>query len=235
MTITTIPNNPCAQASSTGSQFTPAELLGLLGGLSASFEALHGVGDQWLQTSRDAVGKGLHGSHLVYVSDGKPVTQVPGRTERVITASAYGRRCAARHVASYSALQLAGAFAVTRVCGVRVPARALLVGAAINAVTHGVLDRREPLLRLAAWAKRTEYIEHATVVRKIGATSVETSEKADPDRPDGPDSPDDPDGPVVDVSGPGTALTEMDQAAHRAIGLLAAGVTTWLVAREATR
>lgn len=86
---------------------------------------------------------------------------------------------------SYSAVQLASALAVTRTLGYRVPASALLTGAAINAITHGVLDRREPLLWLAGKAGKSSYIKHATVVRKAGDEGT-------------------------DVSGPGTALMELD-------------------------
>ncbi|WP_328691530.1 hypothetical protein OHT20_04985 [Streptomyces caniferus] len=41
--------------------------------------------------------------------------------------------------------------------------------------------------------------------------------------------------PVQDVSGPGTAYMELDQAAHRAIGVAAALVTTWLTLRKGGR
>ena len=104
------------------------------------------------------------------------------------------------------ALLDAYSLAVTRVVGYRVPAAALLTGAAINAITHGILDRREPLLWLAEKAGKTGYIKHATVVRKAGGEGTEYPE------------------PVQDVSGPGTALMELDQAAGcRALGLRVAG------------
>ncbi|MCG7525180.1 hypothetical protein MHW47_12110 [Streptomyces sp. OfavH-34-F] len=40
---------------------------------------------------------------------------------------------------------------------------------------------------------------------------------------------------VQDVSGPGTALMELDQAAHRAIGVAAALVTAWITLRKGDR
>jgi hypothetical protein len=187
---------------------TRGERLTLFAGLTATFEALHGLGDHWIQQSRDAAGKGAHGTHLVYADNGTPVADHPGRDGRTMTASAYGRACATRHVASYSAVQLLASITVTRTFGVRVPVRALLAGAAINGLTHAVLDRREPLLWLAARAGKAGYIQHATAVRKPGDAAPE-------------------------LSGPGTALMELDEAAHRAIGVAAAAVTTWLATRAA--
>lgn len=187
---------------------TRGERLALYAALNTTFAGLHGLGDHWAQNSRDASGKGSHGAHLVYAADGKPVADNPGRPDRTMTASAYGRGCVIRHVASYTAVQTAAALAVTRAFGVRIPTRALLAGAAINGLTHAVLDRREPLLWLAAKAGKAGYIQHATAVRKPGDTSPE-------------------------LSGPGTALMELDEAAHRAIGVAAALVTTWLATRTA--
>jgi hypothetical protein len=189
---------------------TRGERLALYAALTTTFAGLHGLGDHWIQNSRDAAGKGAHGEHLVYAADGKPVADDPGRTGRTMTASAYGRGCVARHVASYSGVQLLASVGVTRACGVRVPARALLSGAAINGLTHAVLDRREPLLWLAARAGKSGYIQHATAVRKPGDQAAE-------------------------LSGPGTALMGLDEAAHRAIGVVAALVTTWLATRRTAR
>ncbi|MFJ9787815.1 hypothetical protein ACIRSS_50150 [Amycolatopsis sp. NPDC101161] len=152
--------------------------LALFAALQATFADVHPLCDEWIQRHNDAVGKGQ-----------------PGRE---------GAKHCARHVASYTAGQVAAAVAVTRVLGFRVPLRALAAGAAVNAVTHYVIDRREPLKALARLAGKQGYIEHATVQRRDG---------------------------VVDESGPGTALTELDQAAHRAIGVLASLTTTWLALR----
>ncbi|MGA5424424.1 hypothetical protein [Streptomyces lavendulocolor] len=114
-------------------------------------------------------------------------------------------------------MQLASTLAVTRTLGYRVPASALLTGAAINAITHGILDRREPLLWLAEKAGKSGYIKHATVVRKAGGESTEYPKA------------------VQDVSDPGTALMELDQAAHRAIGVAAVLVTAWITLRKGDR
>ncbi|MFD8938580.1 hypothetical protein ACFV0R_25575 [Streptomyces sp. NPDC059578] len=186
--------------------------LALFAALATAFDGLHPLCDQWVQNDKDACGKGLHGDHLVR-RDGTPVSESSGHQAQTMTASAYGRRAAARHVASYSAVQLAAAVAITRSLGHRVPAGALLAGTAINAITHGVIDRRDPLIWLAKKAGKYGYVQHATVVRKAGGESTEHPE------------------PVQDVAGPGTALMELDQALHRAIGVAAAAVTAYIAAR----
>ncbi|MFI5616716.1 hypothetical protein [Streptomyces sp. NPDC051567] len=194
-------------------QTIPVERLALLGTLVAIFGELHPALDQWVQNSKDASCKGLYGDHVVY-QDGTPVGQETGdRTGwPTMTASELGHRSVVRHVASYTAGQLVGTIAATRALGYRVPGRALLAGAAINAVTHAVIDRRKPLLWLAGKAGKRGYIDHCTAVRmdKDGALSAE-------------------------LSGPGTALMELDQALHRAIGVGAAVVTTWLATRQCGR
>ncbi|MFE7758315.1 hypothetical protein [Streptomyces sp. NPDC057429] len=195
----------------------PIEGLALVAALTAVFDGVHALGDHFVQNSHDASTKGMHGSHLVYKNDGSPVEESPwrhGKEGRACTASAYGRRSVSRHVASYSAVQLASTLAVTRTLGYRVPVSALLTGAAINAITHGILDRREPLLWLSEKAGKSGYIKHATVVRKAGGEGTDYPEA------------------VQDVSGPGTALMELDEAAHRAIGVAAALVTTWITLRK---
>ncbi|MFF1847116.1 hypothetical protein ACFVW9_36250 [Streptomyces sp. NPDC058217] len=137
------------------------EGLALVAALTAVFDGVHGLGDQFVQRQHDAVTKGMHGSHLVYKNDGSPAAENPwrhGKEGRTCTASAYGSRSVSRHVASYSAVQLASTLAVTRTLGYRVPASALLTGAAINAITHGILDRRDPPLWLAEKAGKSGYI-----------------------------------------------------------------------------
>ncbi|MFF7258606.1 hypothetical protein [Streptomyces microflavus] len=201
-------------------RFRAIEGLALVATLTSVFGEIHPLCDQFVQNSHDASTKGMHGSHLVYKSDGSTVEADPwrhGKEGRTCTASAYGRRSVSRHVASYSAVQLASTLAVTRTLGYRVPAAALLTGAAINAITHGIIDRRDPLLWLAEKTGKAGYIKHATVVRKQGGEGTEYPE------------------PVQDVSGPGTALMELDQAAHRAIGVAAALVTTWITLRKGGR
>lgn len=196
------------------------EGLALVAALTSVFGEIHPLCDQFVQNSHDASTKGMHGTHRVYVSDGSTVEADPwrhGKDGKTCTASAYGRRSVTRHVASYTAVQLASTLAVTRTLGYRVPAAALLTGAAINAITHGIIDRRDPLLWLAEKTGKGGYIKHATVVRKAGGEGTEYPEA------------------VQDVSGPGTALMELDQAAHRAIGVAAALVTTWITLRKGGR
>lgn len=188
----------------------PVERLALLGTLLAVFGELHPALDQWAQRPADSACKGLRGNHTVYL-DGTPVGREDAdRAGRpTLTASNLGRRSVARHVASYTAGQLAGTIAATRALGYRVPPRALLAGAAINSFTHAVIDRRAPLLWLAERAGKGAYVDHCTAVRM------------------------DPDGTLTtELSGPGTALMELDQALHRAIGVAAAVVTTWLATRD---
>ncbi len=152
--------------------------LALFATLQATFTDIHPLCDHWLQSSEDAAGKGK-----------------PGRE---------GAKHCARHVASYTAGQVAAAVAVTRVLGFRMPLRALAAGTLLNAATHYVIDRREPLKAMARLAGKQGYVEHATVQRRDG---------------------------VIDAAGPGTAFTELDQAAHRAIGVAASLVTTWIALR----
>jgi hypothetical protein len=189
-----------------------ASRLALLGTLVAVFGELHPCFDQWGQRSEDAALKGLHGELKVW-RDGTPVgEETDDRTgQPACTASQAGRRAAARHVASYTAGQLAGTIVVTRALGYRVPLRALLAGAAVNGVTHFIIDRREPLLWLADRTGKRGYIDHCHAVRMSA---------------DGT--------PAAEMSGPGTALMELDQALHRAIGVGAALVTAWLATRDAS-
>jgi hypothetical protein len=184
--------------------------LALFAGLLGTFDGLHPLCDQWVQNSQDAARKGDHGDHLVY-RDGTPVgEETDDRTgQPTMTASQLGRRSVARHVASYSAVQVAATVAVTRTLGYRLPAKALLAGAAINAGTNLVIDRREPLLWLAGKASKRGYVDHCTAARVAADGTVS-----------------------AELSGPGTALMELNQALHRAIGVGAALVTTWLATRK---
>ncbi len=183
------------------------ERLALLGSLLALFGELHPLYDQWGQASRDAQCKGMHGDHLVH-DDGTPADGTRPRSQ-LVTASQLGRRSAARHAATYTAGQLVAAAAVTRACGYRVPAGPLLVGGAITAVTHAVIDRRRLLLRCASKFGKGTYVENFGAVRMEENGTLR-----------------------VDLSGPGTALFELDQAAHRAFGVIAAVAVTCLAVRE---
>ncbi|GHE31337.1 hypothetical protein GCM10017673_37580 [Streptosporangium violaceochromogenes] len=187
----------------------------LFGALSGAFMLAHRLADQWVQDSGDAVNKDAHGAHLVY-ADGVEVGAEPDGQDRTgwptMTATQLGRRCAARHVATYTAVQTAAAAAVTGLLGRRLPARALLAAAAINSATHYVIDRRAPLLKLAELLGKTGYIDHCQAVRRL------------------------PDGALtVEQSGPGTAVMELDQALHELCGGVAALVATVLAVRAADR
>lgn len=158
--------------------------LALFAALQATFSDVHPYCDQILQSSKDAMGKGD-----------------PGRA---------GAKHCARHVATYSAGQALAGYVVTRALGYRIRPAALLAGIALNAGTHYVIDRREPLktfLRSKPIGKAS-YLAHATVQRRDG---------------------------VIDEGGPGTALMEMDQAAHRLISVAASLVTTYLAIRWGDR
>ncbi|MFI5736136.1 hypothetical protein ACIA49_38840 [Kribbella sp. NPDC051587] len=138
---------------------SPVRALALFGTLHAVWSDVHPVCDQVVQRGRDAIRKGE-----------------PGPA---------GRAAAARHVASYTVGQILVAELVTRGLGYRVPGRAMLTGHLINAATHYVIDRRQPLIRLmrTRLLDKGGYIDHATVQRRPG---------------------------VVDAAGPGTALFEID-------------------------
>jgi hypothetical protein len=154
--------------------------LALFGALHAAWSDVHPFCDQIVQNSDDAAGKGE-----------------PGWT---------GRKACAKHVTTYTAVQTIAALGVTRALGYRLPVRALAAGMTVNAVTHYVIDRREPFKAFLRSKRigKGGYLDHATVQRRPG---------------------------VVEESGPGTALMEMDQAAHRAIGVLASLLTTAIAVR----
>ncbi|AUY49244.1 hypothetical protein [Streptomyces sp. CB01881] len=185
---------------------TTIRRLALLGTLLAVYGELHPFADQWAQAGRDAYGKRLHGSHPVH-RDGAPVTPenpaLPG--ECTLSASAHGRRCATRHVLAYSAVQTAGAIAVTRACGYRLTAGPLLVGTAINGLTHALIDRGPVLAALARRIGKSGYIEACAAVKLDEDGKITTA-----------------------LYGPGTAWHELDQELHRAISVAAAATTTWL-------
>jgi hypothetical protein len=93
------------------------------GAVFAALYAAHQVADHHVQRDSQAQAKGR-----------------PGRE---------GRAACARHVASYTAtaaLALAATSAVTRT---RMPLGRTIAGLALSAVTHYVIDRREPLRRFA--------------------------------------------------------------------------------------
>ncbi|MEV7907227.1 hypothetical protein [Streptomyces anulatus] len=116
------------------------------------------------------------------------------------------------NVASYTAVQLGATIAITRAFGYRVAPAAVLAGAAINATTHAAIDRGALLLWLARKTGQTGYIEHCQAVRLADDGTL-----------------------TLEVNGPGTAWMELDAALHRAVGIGAAAVTTWLTTRPAAR
>ena len=185
------------------------ERLALFGTLLATFGELHPLCDHWVQGSKTAMRKRLYGGDLVH-ADGSPAA--PDSTRLTMTTSALGRRAVACHVASYTAVQLGATVAVTRAFGYRVTPTALLAGAAINASTHAAIDRGALLLWLAKKTGKTGYIEHCKAAR-IDDDGKATSE----------------------LTGPGSAWMELDAALHRAIGVGAAAVTTWLTTRARAR
>jgi hypothetical protein len=167
------------------------------------FETTHPFADQWGQTSWQACCKGLKGTHRVD-RDGKDDEHGP------YTASQLGRRAACAHVAAYTTIQTAATVAVTVALGRRIRPRALLAAAAVNGLTHLVIDRRRPLLWAADKTGNLGYVQHATVMRRLDKNGK----------------------PVIDEAGPGTALMELDQAAHRLLGLVAAVVASIAASRD---
>jgi hypothetical protein len=185
------------------------ERLALFGTLLSVFGELHPLCDHWVQGSKTASRKRLYGEDLVY-ADGSPAD--PDSPHPTMTESQLGRRAVACHVASYTAVQLAATIAVTRAFGYRVTPGALLAGTVINAGTHAAIDRGELLLWLAKKTGKTGYIEHCKAAR------VDDKGQA-----------------ASELTGPGSAWMELDAALHRAIGVGAAAVTTWLTTRPRSR
>ncbi|GAA2264706.1 hypothetical protein GCM10010232_66070 [Streptomyces amakusaensis] len=181
------------------------ERLALFGTLLTLFGELHPACDHWVQGSKTASRKRLYGDDLVH-ADGSPATE--DSTRPTMTTTTLGRRAVASHVASYTAVQLTATVAITRAFGYRITPAALLAGAAINAGTHAAIDRGALLLWLAKKTKKTGYIEHCQALR-LNAEGAVTKE----------------------ITGPGSAWMELDAALHRAIGVGAAAVTTWLTTR----
>lgn len=181
------------------------ERLALFGTLLATFGELHPACDHWVQGSKTASRKRLYGKDLVH-ADGSPAT--PDSTRPTMTISTLGRCAVACHVASYTAVQLGATIGITRAFGYRVTPTALLAGAAINAGTHAAIDRGALLLWLAQKTKKTGYIEHCQAVRLDDEGAV-----------------------TKELTGLGSAWMELDAALHRAIGIGAAAVTTWLSTR----
>jgi hypothetical protein len=88
-----------------------------------AYLAAHQVGDYWIQTSAQALGKGEPGWE--------------------------GRRACLGHVATYTATQGAFLGAALAVTGLRVSPWRAAAGLAVSAATHYFADRRKPLREVA--------------------------------------------------------------------------------------
>lgn len=95
-----------------------------IGSVFAALYAAHQVGDHHVQRDCDAQAKGL-----------------PGRA---------GQLACLRHVTSYTATAAVALAATHAATGVRPRLGRTLAGLALSAVSHYVIDRREPLRRFAA-------------------------------------------------------------------------------------
>jgi hypothetical protein len=169
--------------------------LALFGTLASIFDLTHAVMDQWGQAGWAAVNKGLHGTHRVTADGSRCPTQTSPQT-----ATSVGRRATTHHVACYTLGQVVATMAVTRALGLRIPRTALLAGTALNASTHWIIDRREPLFWAARKTGHGQYVDSCGVVRTPGGEP--------------------------ELTGPGTAAMELDQSAHRFIGMLGAVIMT---------
>jgi hypothetical protein len=130
--------------------------------LSAALLAAHEVADHWIQTDHQACTKGA-----------------PGWP---------GRRACAGHVAAYTATGALAVYAASRRLNVPLRPAELAAGLALNAASHYLADRREPLRRMARLVRREGYVTAVTVLRHPGAQPQET--------------------------GPGTGLFHLDQSWH---------------------
>lgn len=186
------------------------ERMALFASLLAAFGEIHPFCDHWGQGSETACTKRLYGSHQVF-ADGVAVGEETDDRggHRTWTASSRGRRAVAVHVATYTAIQTGAAAALTKAFGYRVPASALLAGAAINGITHAVIDRGAVFLWLADKLHQRGYVDHCQAVRLDRDGTVHT-----------------------EINGPGTAWIELDAALHRLIGVGAAAFMTWLATRK---
>jgi len=101
-----------------------AELaIGAFGGVYATQFAAHQLADHWVQTQCQANSKGEKGWT--------------------------GRLACARHVATYIAVAYVALHAMLHFAGADLPEWRILAGLAVSAVSHYIVDRRTPLLRMA--------------------------------------------------------------------------------------
>jgi len=118
-----------------------------VGTLFAALYASHHVADHWIQTSRQACGKGDEGWR--------------------------GRRACAGHIAGHMFVSVACLLSLN-IVNIHLTVNVMAIGLGIIAVTHYWIDRRAPLYRLAALLGHAGFITGCTVVRKSGDTPSET-------------------------------------------------------------
>jgi hypothetical protein len=106
---------------------------GTLGAVFAALYAAHQVADHHVQRDCDAQAKGL-----------------PGRE---------GHRACLRHVTSYTATAAIALAATKAVTGARMPLGRTVAAMAVSAVSHYVIDRREPLRRFAEATGHTRFYQ----------------------------------------------------------------------------
>lgn len=176
----------------------PAALLALR---IATFEALHPACDNWCQRSDDALDKRNTGRDLVHPWTGQPT---PSRW--AVTRDTRAWISAGRHAITHEALNFGGFLALARLCGLRVPAGAVLAASAVNVITHAALDRGPLMRAFVRLTRKQGYVDFGTVVRQPG-------------------------GPAGTV-GPGTAWMVLDDAAHRALAVLSAAVLVAVARRR---
>lgn len=102
---------------------------GLFAAVFAAMWSAHQLADHWLQTPRQAAGKGL-----------------PGWP---------GRLACARHVAVLTVTAAAAIATMGTMTGAQVRPLPAAIGLAVNAASHYAADRRKPLLSLAEWLDAT--------------------------------------------------------------------------------
>ncbi|MCW2901737.1 MAG: hypothetical protein JWO67_4002 [Streptosporangiaceae bacterium] len=112
--------------------------LGRLGGVYALLHASHMVGDHWVQTNPEAQRKGDEGPE--------------------------GRKACAMHVATLTATQVVFLAAGALAAGERLNPRRVVIGLAVNAVSHYAADRRgygvlPKLADMLAWTGKDQFYE----------------------------------------------------------------------------
>lgn len=105
--------------------------------------AAHEVGDQWVQYHEDAAHKQDQ--------------------------TAAGQHACARHVATYTTTTALAVGVANATLRLGLTWRGLIVGQAVSAATHYIVDRGLPLRRIASKIDKGGYIDKITVVRQPGA------------------------------------------------------------------